>query len=338
MDRTRRARGTQAQKRMLTYIEQNKPGQALWSPNRPYYQIMGPIWQAHHRDEQWDMYWNRTGRKTDLSQRDISWWVPQMASLEEEENRATPKATNNSIFHAQAEEIRSQGENEQRVFQYTELTDWRSVASKVLGNIGWTAECAYENTIFPQKVGTNAVAWEKIKWEQEKPQSPNEDPTAVVVYIIDGTIDGLTMNITMVQHQDRKLMGAAHVLGSAISPMPWAQPGLALAAGLRYLEHVQMITSQNVGPINGEGALVLYTDYPPLHSANQMKRWKIYGAPEQPSPEHQIIDDILSKWTANPLLRSILIKKKNTVSTQWKKTQQHIIKRLEEIKKEGRAS
>ena len=176
MDRTLRARGTQAQKRMLKYIGQNKPGQALWSPNRPYCQIMGPIWQAHHRDEQWDMYWNQTGRKTDLSQRDISWWVPQTASLEEEQNRAMPKATNNSIFHAQAEEIRSQGENEQRVFQYTGLTDWRSVASKVLDNIGWTAECAYENTIFPQKVGTNAVAWEKIKWEQENPSPPMKTP------------------------------------------------------------------------------------------------------------------------------------------------------------------
>ena len=50
MDRTLRARGTQAQKRMLTYLEQNKPGQALWSPNRPYFQIMGPVWLAHHRD------------------------------------------------------------------------------------------------------------------------------------------------------------------------------------------------------------------------------------------------------------------------------------------------
>ena len=105
-------------------------------------------------------------------------------------------------------------------------------------------------------------------------------------------------------------MGATHVLGRTISPNPWAQPGLALAAGLSYLEHVQMITKQSVGPIKGEGTLVLYTDYLPLHSANQMKRWKIYGAPEQPSPEHQIIDDILSKWTANPLLKSILIKKK----------------------------
>ena len=92
------------------------------------------------------------------------------------------------------------------------------------------------------------------------------------VYIVDGVKDGLVVNTTMVRYQNRELMGAVHILGNTITPTPWAQSGLALVAGLRYLEHVQLITHRGIGPMGGESTPILYADYPPLHMGNQIKR------------------------------------------------------------------
>ena len=167
-------------------------------------------------------------------------------------------------------------------------------------------------------MGAHAINWNKSSWEQSENQTIDNDPETIEVYIIEGVKDGLAVSTTMVRYQNSELMGAVHVLGSTITPTPWAQSGLSLAAGLRYLEHVQLITHNKIGPLNKKGTLMLRSDYSPLHMENQVKRWKMYGAPEQPSPEHTLIDEILAKWTASPMLRTTIIKKKEYSKQQVK--------------------
>ena len=92
------------------------------------------------------------------------------------------------------------------------------------------------------------------------------------MYIVEGVKDGLVVNITMAKYQNSELIGAVHILGNTITPIPWAQSGLALAAGLRYLEHIQLITGKGIGPASRESTPILYADYPPLHLEKQVKR------------------------------------------------------------------
>ena len=121
---------------MLIFLKDKKQGQQLWSPSRTFHQVAGPKWISHNRDELWDKCWHQKRWNTELSQADVSWWVQQAAQPETDEHEEATDGANKSIFHAQAEEIRSQGNTEQHVFQYTGLTDWRSVACRVLNSIG----------------------------------------------------------------------------------------------------------------------------------------------------------------------------------------------------------
>ena len=88
-------------------------------------------------------------------------------------------------------------------------------------------------------------------------------------------------------------MGAVHVLGRTATNTPWVLTGLALAAGLQYLGDIQLVAHNRCGLVQQGKRLLIYTDYPPLHSGDQVDRLRIYGAPEQSTPEHEVIDSIL---------------------------------------------
>ena len=78
------------------------------------------------------------------------------------ESGVWPDIDGTSICHAQAEEIRETGAEEGRIFQYAGLGDWRDVALRVLRNIGWGPRCVYEDTIYPQRMGSNTIGRSKI--------------------------------------------------------------------------------------------------------------------------------------------------------------------------------
>ena len=86
-----------------------------------------------------------------------------------------------------------------------------------------------------------------------------------------------------------------------------AQAGLPLAAGLKDLDTTLILANGKCGLTDADGAMILYTDYAPLRSQTRIKRWRTYGAPPQPYPEHQDIDGVLRRWTRSPKMPTITI-------------------------------
>ena len=148
------------------------------------------------------------------------------------------------------------------MFQYAGLTDWRSVACRVLDSIGWTAECVFESTLYPQKVGTGKMDWKKIN--TNVPSQSGRDQTVVEAIIWESVIDGLAIGVTLLRCRSADMMAAVHILGRTIKDSPWAHTGLALAAGLQYLESIQLIAHNRCGPIQRGGRLEIVTDYQPF--------------------------------------------------------------------------
>ena len=222
----------------------------------------------------------------------------------------SPQCGDKSIFHAQAEEIRVLGNKAEYEFQYTGLTDWRSVACRVLESIGWTTECAYGGTLYPKRTENAGINWANISWSTPNPQRRLDTTDMTQVYIIAWEEGSLAISTTAIKHGASKLTGSIHLLGKTIQKNPRALSGLALAAGLCYLEHVQFMDDGSGGPMQGgvRKAIELIVEFPPLHEPEQIRRWKIYGAPDPPSPEQEVINSILKKWTVDPIGCAIIIK------------------------------
>ena len=124
------------------------------------------------------------------------------------------------------------------------------------------------------------------------------------LYIFDWRINEVALGLTLAQYKESPLLGAIQLISTQNGESSWAQTRLALAAGQGYLEATLMRTNGKCGPIDANGAVVLFTDYVPLHCQTQVRRWRTYGAPPQPSPERKCIDEILSKW-AGPRKRQL---------------------------------
>ena len=89
-------------------------------------------------------------------------------------------------------------------------------------------------------------------------------------------------------------------------------------------------------PIQKGGKLKITTNYHPFQSPDQIKRWKIYGCPDQPSPEHNYIDTVLTKWTNIPTMHNVSISSTKESQQEWKKTYNNILQWTKEKQKHNK--
>ena len=325
LDRTLRASNTQAQRRLRDHMSKTTLGTDIWQPNRKFIQIDGPVWPSRCVEEHWEWLRHKRRWKPEINEREISWWQYDVKSYRTEIRQEQEQAQEgNSIFHAQAEELRMMDERAQYTFQYTGLKDWRDVACKVLKSVGWKMECVYENTLYPQTVDTMGINWDNIHWSTMQPPPSEKGDKSIQVCIMGNVIDGRAVSTTVIKNDDVKLVGAMHLLGNTDQKNPWAVPGLALAAGLNYLDNIQILgTAEEKQMDKGtQRSLKLIIDYPQLFEQNQIERWKIYGAPDQPSPEHETINRILKSWTTDPMACAITLQGSKEARLEWEEVQQ----------------
>ena len=71
--------------------------------------------------------------------------------------------------------------------------------------------------------------------------------------------------------------------------------GIALAVGLESLGKLLGVGNKHQ---RSQGVQIrLFTDYEPLHDEFQRRRWKQYGTPSKPSPDHRRLEKQLINWT-----------------------------------------
>ena len=101
----------------------------------------------------------------------------------------------------------------------------------------------------------------------------------------------------------------AHGLGRSFEDTTWAQPRLALVAGLTQLDKVSIQGSGWCSLLNIGGAIAMYADHAPIHCSDQATRWRMYGSPSEPSPGQEGMNDILRKWTRLRNADTLLVRK-----------------------------
>ena len=318
LDRTLRARQTQAQKRLRMYTSRAMKGLDIWKPEVKFIKMKDPTGSRPPPSEEWISIGNQSGWDMVPKLEEISWWQYNPENQESREEGELMEARETSIYHAQAEEIRIQGDQAGYIFHYDGLKDWRDVALKVLRSVGWTPECVFESTIYPQEMGTNEINWNKLTG---KTMGPQEDKAKVSglfrIFVVEGVTEGLAASTTIVKRFNKTWTGAVHILGRTCQKEPWALTGLALAASTRYLEQSRLQEDHGTDPFKPGSRVEFYTNYTPLHDPAQIKRWRIYGAPNQPSPEHETINRILTKWTKDLSNVTIALKDKNEALQEW---------------------
>ena len=112
---------------------------------------------------------------------------------------------------------------------------------------------------------------------------------------MDWQLEKLGVAMTLVRRQEGTLLGYVQIMGQSIGETSWAQPSLALAASLIHLDKILITNSEWCNMLDPGGEIVVYTGYDPILSEDQLKRWKIYGSPSQPSPAQKELDEILRR-------------------------------------------
>ena len=200
VDRTLRAGQTQAQRRMCTYLRNSCMGPDIWRSGREYKQVGGPVWPKTNMGDHWMYLWNKKRWDPALHQHDISWWQQDAELQNQKRQMDASQCEDNSIFHAQAEEIRALGNKGKYVFQYTGLTDWRSVACRALESIGWTTECAFESTLYPKRMENAGINWDNMTWSAPNPQRKLDTTDMIQVYIIAWEEGRLANGVTVIKY------------------------------------------------------------------------------------------------------------------------------------------
>ena len=232
LDRTLRAAKTQAQKRLLSHINREWPKEQLWTTPQVLEWKAGPKWPpdtAETTAEFWERLQHQKRWSPQIAMQDISWWRNEGSRAHED---GWLKQAEMSIFHAQAEEIRELREDKSRIFQYGGLKDWRDVAIRVLQSIGWNPGCVYEDTIYPQKVGSNTIRWDKITSAENPTRKQLNTQSSIEIFIMDWQLEKLGIAMTLVRYQNSMLLGYIQIMGQSIGETNWTQPSLALAASL----------------------------------------------------------------------------------------------------------
>ena len=242
---------------------------------------------------------------------DITWWRVKDDTPDTGTEAYDQKMPEGSIYHAQAEEIRSSTIAERLIFQHKGLQGWREVARKVLCRIGWRPGCVFEDSIYPGPVGTSSINWQKVRWNLEEWNKSDRGHILTEVYIFGWQLNKVALGLTLVQCQEIILQQAIHLIGTKKEESAWAQAGLALAEGLKYLDTTLILANGKCGMTEADGAVVIYTDYAPLHCQAQKKRWGTYGVPPQPSPEYQNIEEILIRWTRVAITPTVIFHETN---------------------------
>ena len=186
---------------------------------------------------------------------EISWW-PKKSDRANEDGWLPP--ANMSIFHAQAEEIRESREDENRIFRYEGLRDWRDVAIRALQSIGWNLGCVYEDAIYPQRIGSNAIRWDRISSEESPKRNQHSVQNRIEISIMDWQLGKMGASMTLVRRRDCMLLGYIQIMGRSIGDTTRAQPGLALAASLTQLGRILIQNSEQCILLNSEGEITIY--------------------------------------------------------------------------------
>ena len=146
--------------------------------------------------------------------------------------------------------------------------------------------------------------------------------TQVRIFVVENAADRLATCTTLVKRYNKTWTGAVHILGKTGQKEPWALTGLALAAGSGYLEQSRMQEDQSTGLLTPGNYVEIYTNYTPLQDPAQIKRWRVYGAPNQPSPEHDTINRLLTNWTKDLSVTTIVTKDKSEAIQEWEESKE----------------
>ena len=301
MDRILRAKGTQAQHDMQQFLDERQKPWKIWRPDRPLIQIKGSDKSAITQEN--IACWRKSRGKGwwQLNAANVRWW--QLAVVEEttqtqkgewEDNMGTDQ----SIYCAQAAEIDQDPLAEHLVFQFSGLRCWRDVAYKALRSLGWDPTCAFEDTIYPKRGGEGQINWDALTFPEVGDGIDGQRDDSLEVYLLECPQEDRTvMAIALVKLNEQWVWADIHILGKAVVTTSSVATGIALAVGL---ECIGSLLGISRGNLCWRGSKIkIYTDYAPLHEQEQRRRWQIYGAPREPSPEHTRLQVQLSNWSTH---------------------------------------
>ena len=214
-----------------------------------------------------------------------------------------------SIFIPQEEELRTTPMAQTLAFQNTGEKDWRQVVIKVLASKGWVPGCVYEDTLYPGGDKTNEIYSGKIIQDENDHQQGTRKKDTIEADFWNWINQGMAIVQMVLCQEGQVIYSANYLLGRTMEGYPWTQTALALKTGMENMYQLLVGSKERCGALGETGELVVYTDYEPLFDPIQRDRWRLYGAPNPPTPDQSALNEILSKWTRLSNVRAIVIRR-----------------------------
>ena len=246
----------------------------IWKPGLRMVQIVGSERRANRVENL--QQWLREGKNKwwGLDRTRMRWWQMEKLVTDVEKSQEQMEADRNrssSIYCAQAKEIEQCSQDEQLVFQFTGLHNWRDVAYKTLRSVGWEPTCAYEDTIFPCREGKEGIKWDMLTFVEETETTKKVNDKGMDVYVYECyQQEGLVMAVTLVMSQGHWVWADIHVLGRAVTGKSSTVSGIALAVGLESLGG--LLGVEDTGGGNPGVPVRIFTDYESLHDKTHRRR------------------------------------------------------------------
>ena len=232
------------------------------------------------------------------------WWKPKTSR--KEQNQATIDCP--SIFAPQAEEMINTAQASDLVFQFADLQDWRQVALRVLASIKWEVSCVYVDTLYPCKIEENPANWDKIASRtEEKTTTSKETEKAdeMVISVGHWHHKQMAMATTIIKQNGQTLHCANHILGQIRGEKSEMHAAQAYMVGMEPAWNCYKRAQEGTQHTSQSHHMIIYTSYEMMLNPLQRERWKLYGSPNPPAPDQHRLNEVLTKWTRAPGMRTL---------------------------------